>query len=146
LQGFWRAYFWNYAVFTLIGLAVELTHPSVAPLRQMIGLVFTPVAALALGGRAFLPEMLAPRTWRTLLFISVAWETFALAIGVSPSSALVASAGMPQPVDTPETHDMVQFVRVMSETVIPTVVWLSALPPLLALYLNAYPGAKPAAA
>src|ERR1051325_5480779 len=140
---FWRTYFWNYAFFTLVGLFVELAHPSPDPLRQMIGLVFTPVALLALGARAFNPEMLAAKTWRTLLIVSVGWETFALAIGVSPSSAMVASAAIATPPpEAPTAH----FVKVMTEDVIPTVVWLSAVPPLLALFLNAHPKAKPEAA
>jgi hypothetical protein len=142
---FWRTYFWSYAVLTLVGLIIELGHPSATPVRQMIGLVFTPVAVLALGGRAFHPQMFAAKTWRTLLIVSVGWETFALAIGVSPSSAMVASVGVPEPVDTPATHDLAAFARVLTEVVVPAAVWLSAVPPLIALYLNAHPKARDAA-
>lgn len=142
---FWRAYFWNYAAFTFVGLIIELARPSADPLRQMIGLVFTPVALVALGGRAFNPQLLTAGTWRTLLVASVGWETFALAIGISPSSAVVASAGVTSP--TPGMpSETARFIRTMTEVVIPGAVWLSALPPLLALYLNAHPKAKPSPA
>jgi hypothetical protein len=144
---FWRAYFWNYGVITLVGLIWEYSHSGGASLAEVVGLVFPPLALLALGGRAFGASFLAVRTWRALLLFCVGWETFALAIGLSPSSAMLADL---RPA-TPETHaagmeGLVEFVRIMNKFVVPAAVWLSALPPLVAMYQNAYsPRGRPAA-
>lgn len=137
---FWRIYFWNYAALTLAGLIWEVTHPREAQLSQLVGLVFLPIALLALAGRAFSATILTPGTWRALLLFSLGWETFALATGVSPSSAMVADlTPSPPGPSAAGMEDVAEFIRIMTKFVIPTTIWLSALPPLVALYQNAYP-------
>lgn len=127
---FWKAYFSLYcalATFSLMGAG--LRPMTLGPADWFDLAVFTPIALGALSAQAFDRWVLPTNLWRGLLFASVFWKSIALGISIpkviSHGVELNARLGL-------LTAELAIALGVM------TAIFLAG-PPLVALYLRAYP-------
>jgi hypothetical protein len=136
---FWKVYAVFYLVLIVLGLPPALNRlPHISPIDLVDMVVFTPVALAGLWSVAFRHISLPTNTWKVLLFVSVFWR--AIAVGnailfgdIVPRLQTGLSAYSAR-MDPAAAHLMLYGglgVAFLAGTFL-------TLPPLIALYRNAY--------
>ncbi len=138
MQFLWRTYAVVYLVWVIVGLPPmlrQLTHMS--PISMIDLFFFTPVAIFALWSAAYRHINLPWQSWKALLFISVFWRPIAIGNAVlfgdtipkfsANVNALAVKAG---------TDPSVMMLAAAAAVCL--LGSLAILPPLVALYRNAY--------
>lgn len=127
---FWKAYFSLYCalgVFNVMGAG--LRPATLTPTDWFDLAVFTPIALWALCAQAFNWWILPTTLWRALLFGSVFWKSIALGISIPKVIARGVDLNARMGLLTAEIAIALGVV---------TSIFLAG-PPLVALYLRAYP-------
>jgi hypothetical protein len=136
---FWKAYAVLYLALIVLGLPATLNRlPHISPVDLVDIAVFMPVAVAALWSVAFRHISLPKNTWKVLLFVSVFWRAIAVGNAIlfgdqvtKFQAALVAlSAKM-----GPGASNAIVYGGLAVAFVVGTFL---TLPPLIALYRNAY--------
>jgi hypothetical protein len=136
---FWKVYAVFYLVLIVLGLPPALNRlPHISPIDLVDMVVFTPVALAGLWSVAFRHISLPTNSWKVLLFVSVFWR--AIAVGnailfgdIVPrlQTGLAAYASRVDPAYAPVMLYGGLVVAFLAGTFL-------TLPPLIALYRNAY--------
>jgi hypothetical protein len=136
---FWKVYAVFYLVLIVLGLPPALNRmPHISPIDLVDMVVFTPVALAGLWSVAFRHISLPTNSWKVLLFVSVFWR--AIAVGnailfgdIVPrlQAGLSAYASRMDPAYSPVMLYGGLTIAFAAGTFL-------TLPPLIALYRNAY--------
>jgi hypothetical protein len=117
---------------------MAISHlPSMSPIDLVDLFVFTPIAVAGLWSAAFRHIRLPKNTWKVLLFVSVFWRAIAIGNALLFSNVVAKFQGglagfgrMP-----PQTAHLILYGAMAVGFVVGTFL---TLPPLIALYRNAY--------
>jgi hypothetical protein len=138
VQLFLRIYSVVYLVLFLEGLAL-------APLRGMPSMVqlidmvfFSPVAVIGLWSAAYRHLALPKHGWKILLFASVFWRPFAIGNAVLSGDAIPRFRALLTGMTANMSGDAALLVTLAATAGVCLVGSLVILPPLVALYRNAY--------
>jgi len=136
---FWKVYAVFYLVLVVVGLPPALGHlPHVPPIELIDTAIFAPIAVAGLWSAAYRHISLPKNAWKALLFVSVFWR--AIAVG----NALLFDEAIPKFRSTISVVGAKAGIAGSSAFVLTamTVAFFLAcfltLPPLVALYRNAY--------
>lgn len=136
---FWKIYAVIYLVLIVVGLPPALNRlPQMSPIDAIDMFMFTPIALVGLWSASFRHISLPTNTWKILLFGSVFWR--AIAVGnailfgdvVPKFETAVAAASAKVASNASST------VTLAAMGVAFAVATFLTLPPLIALYRNAY--------
>jgi hypothetical protein len=136
---FLRIYAVAYLVLFIEGLATLPMRGLQPSLVQFIDLVFfTPVAVVGLWSAAYRHLSLPKHGWRVLLFASVFWRPFAIGNAVLSGDAIAKFRGFVGGLTTNMNSDEALIVTLLATAGVCLLGSLLILPPLVALYRNAY--------
>jgi len=136
---FWKIYAVVYLVIVAVGLPPTLSRlPHISPIELIDALVFAPIAVAGLWSAGYRHISLPKNTWKVLLFVSVFWRAISLGntllFGDTVArfrTALVALSGkMTAVASTALFYGAAALACVAAS--------LFIVPPLIALYRNAY--------
>ncbi len=136
---FWKVYAVFYLVLIVLGLPPALNRlPHIPPIDLVDMVVFTPLALAGLWSVAFRHISLPTNSWKVLLFVSVFWRAIAVGNAIlfgdivpKLQTGLAAYASRMDPVYAPFMLYGGLVVAFLAGTFL-------TLPPLIALYRNAY--------
>lgn len=138
VQLFLRIYAVAYLVLYLEGLAFA-TARAAPSLIQLIDMVFfTPVAVIGLWSAAYRHLNLPKHGWKLLLFASVFWRPFALGSAVLSGDAIPKFQALVAGFTGKLSGDSVVIATLLVTVGLCFLGSLLVLPPLIALYRNAY--------
>ena len=139
VQLFLRIYAVVYLVLYLEGLAFVTVRSPAPSLIQLIDMVFfTPVAVIGLWSAAYRHLNLPKHGWKILLFASVFWRPFALGNSILSGDALPKFQALVTTITAKLAGNSAVFVTLMVTVGLCFLGSLLILPPLVALYRNAY--------
>lgn len=136
---FWRVYAVVYLVLIVLGLPTALNRlPHMSPIDLVDMAVFTPVAVAGLWSVAFRHISLPTNSWKILLFVSVFWRAIAVGNAILFGDVVpkfqTAVTAISTKVGGGEAHTVL-FAAMAVAFVVGSFL---TLPPLIALYRNAY--------
>lgn len=127
---FWKAYFSLYCALAAFNLMGAGLRPATVETPDWVDLaVFTPIALGAIGAQAFNRWVLPTNVWRILLFASVFWKSIALGISIPKVIARGVDLNSRMGLLTAEVAIALGVISAA----------FMAGPPLVALYMRAYP-------
>lgn len=136
---FLRIYAVVYLVLFVEALALVPSRATQPSLVQLIDMVFfTPVAVVGLWSAAYRHFSLPKHGWRVLLFASVFWRPFAIGNAVLSGDAIPKFRAFIGALTSKMTGDAALVVTLAATALICLLGSLLILPPLVALYRNAY--------
>jgi hypothetical protein len=136
---FLRIYAVVYLVLFLEGVALLPAQATQPTLIQLIDLVFfTPVAVLGLWSAGYRHLNLPKHGWKVLLFASVFWRPFAIGNAVLSGNVIAKFQTLLGAVTAKMSGDAALLVMLLATAAVCFLGSLVILPPLVALYRNAY--------
>ena len=139
VQLFLRIYAVVYLVIYLEGLAFATVRSPAPSLVQLIDMLFfTPVAVIGLWSAAYRHLNLPKHGWKMLLFASVFWRPFALGNAVLSGDAIPKFQVLITGVTGKLSGDAAMIATLLVTVGLCFMGSLLVLPPLVALYRNAY--------
>lgn len=139
VQLFLRIYAVVYLVLFVESLIFAAAHGMQPTIIQMIDmLVFTPVAVVGLWSAAYRHLSLPKHTWKVLLFASVFWRPLAIGSAVLTGGAIPKFQGFVGKLTADMSADNALVVTLAATAGVCLLGSLVVIPPLLALYRNAY--------
>jgi hypothetical protein len=136
---FWRVYAVVYLVLIVLGLPTALNRlPHMSPIDLVDMAVFTPVAVAGLWSVAFRHISLPKNSWKVLLFVSVFWRAIAVGNAILFGDIVPKFQAMVNLVSTKVAGGATHTVLFAAVAVAFVVGTFLTLPPLIALYRNAY--------
>lgn len=136
---FLRIYSVAYLVLFVEALALvpgRATQPSLVQLIDLV--VFTPIAVVGLWSAAYRHISLPKHGWRVLLFASVFWRPFAIGNAVLSGDAISKFRAFIGALTVKMAGDAALVVTLVATACVCLLGSLLILPPLVALYRNAY--------
>jgi hypothetical protein len=136
---FWKVYAVVYLVLVVVGLPPTLSRlPHIPPIDFIDMAVFAPIAVAGLWSSAYRHISLPKNTWKILLFVSVFWRAIAvgnaLLFGDAVAKLRATLGGLSARMD-PAAAPAFMFAAMAMAFVVGAFL---TIPPLIALYRNAY--------
>jgi hypothetical protein len=136
---FWKVYAVIYLVLIVLCLPPALNRvPHMSPIDLIDMLLFTPIALAGLWSAAFRHISLPTNTWKILLFGSVFWRAIAVGNAILFGDAVPKFQASVAAVSAKFTASASSTVTIAAMGVAFVVATFLTLPPLIALYRNAY--------
>lgn len=136
---FLRIYAVVYLVLFVEGLILTASRGAQPSLIQLIDMiVFTPVAVVGLWSAAYRHLSLPKHGWKILLFASVFWRPFAIGNAVLSGDAISRFRSLVGGLTAKLSGDTALVVTLLATAGVCFLGSLLILPPLVALYRNAY--------
>ena len=136
---FWKVYAVVYLALLVLGLPATLNRlPHMSPVDLVDVAVFTPVAVAALWSMAFRHISLPKNTWKVLLFVSVFWRAIAVGNAILFGDAVPKFQGVLVSLSAKLDPGAANAIVYGGMAVAFAAGTFLMLPPLIALYRNAY--------
>lgn len=136
---FLRIYAVVYLVLYVEGLALATARGAPPSMIQLIDMLFfTPVAVIGLWSAAYRHLNLPKHGWKILLFASVFWRPFALGNAILSGDAVPKFEALVRSITGKMSGDYAVIVSLLVTVGLCFLGSLLILPPLIALYRNAY--------
>ena len=136
---FWRVYAVVYLVLIVLGLPTALNRlPHMSPIDLVDMVVFTPIAVAGLWSVAFRHISLPTNSWKILLFVSVFWRAIAVGNAILFGDVVPKFQAAVNVIGAKMTGGATHTVLFVAVAVAFVAGTFLTLPPLIALYRNAY--------
>jgi hypothetical protein len=136
---FWKVYAVIYLVLIAVGLPAALNRlPHMSPIDAIDMLLFTPIALMGLWSAAFRHISLPINTWKILLFGSVFWRAISVGNAILFGDVVPKFERAVAALSSQVQANASSTVTLAAMGVAFLVATFLTLPPLIALYRNAY--------
>jgi hypothetical protein len=136
---FWKIYAVLYMALIVLGLPTAIHRlPQASPIDLIDMAVFTPIAMAGLWSVAFRHISLPKNTWKVLLFVSVFWRAVAIGNAILFGDMVPKFQASLVAISNKMGHGAANTVLVGGMALAFAIATFLMLPPLIALYRNAY--------
>jgi hypothetical protein len=136
---FWKVYAVIYLVLIVVGLPPALNRlPHMSPIDAIDMLMFMPIAVMGLWSAAFRHISLPTNTWKILLFGSVFWRAIAVGNTILFGDVVPKFETAVAALNSKVADSQAGTMTLAAMGVAFVVATFLTLPPLIALYRNAY--------